>query len=71
MGRVIFEILHKMIFLLSRVLYIGSIGGFLGILLAVMFGHKEIFVWPGMCLGAVIGGVLPFFSLFPSRRSLR
>jgi hypothetical protein len=60
----IFETLCKAIFWLSRVLLIGGLGGILGIILAANFGHEEIFVWPGICLGAVIGAVSGLFFLF-------
>jgi hypothetical protein len=57
------EILQKMFVWFSSVLFVGGIGGLFGILLASLFGHQEIFVWPGICLGAVVGGVLSLFIL--------
>ena len=66
LSSLVLEVLSKMYFWLSCVLLVGGFGGFLGILLAVVFGHQEIFVWPGICFGSVVGGGLPFF--IPSRR---
>ena len=68
MSRLVTEILQKIFVWLSCVLFVGGIGGLLGILLASVFGHQEIFVWPIICLGAVVGGALPFF--IPSRKGV-
>ena len=59
----IFETLHRMCFFLYEVMMLGGIGGILGMILAANFGHEEIFVWPGFCLGAIIGAVSASFFL--------
>jgi hypothetical protein len=57
---VILRAIYMVVVWFGSVLWIGGIGCLLGIFLAVMFGHKEIFIGVCVCFGTIIGGIFPF-----------
>ena len=56
----ILERIYYAIVWFSSMLWIGGVGCLIGIVLAVAFGHKNLFIGVGVALGTIIGAIYPF-----------